>query len=93
MGDKEYKARHILVESEAEAKDIIASLKKKGASFEKLQKKKLDMVVSFRLNNRCILVSLRAVMLMDIHDMRQQEPQSLLMGNAHVLLDESPWTC
>ena len=35
MGDKEYKARHILVESEAEAKDIIASLKK-GASFEKL---------------------------------------------------------
>ncbi|MDV6344410.1 peptidyl-prolyl cis-trans isomerase [Nitrosomonas sp. Is37] len=36
MGDKEYKARHILVETEAEAKDIIASLKKKGASFEKL---------------------------------------------------------
>lgn len=36
MGDKEYKARHILVETEAEAKDIIASLKKKGTSFEKL---------------------------------------------------------
>lgn len=35
MGDKEYKARHILVETEAEAKDIIASLKK-GGSFEKL---------------------------------------------------------
>lgn len=35
MGDKEYKARHILVETEVEAKDIIASLKK-GASFEKL---------------------------------------------------------
>ncbi len=40
MGDKEYKARHILVETEAEAKDIIASLKKKGASFEKLAKDK-----------------------------------------------------
>ena len=40
MGDKEYKARHILVESEAEAKDIIASLKKKGASFEKIAKEK-----------------------------------------------------
>lgn len=39
MGDKEYKARHILVETEKEAKDIIASLKK-GGSFEKLAKEK-----------------------------------------------------
>ena len=35
VGGKEYKARHILVENEAEAKDIIAQIKK-GASFEKL---------------------------------------------------------
>lgn len=35
MGDKEYKARHILVETEQEAKDLTASLKK-GGSFEKL---------------------------------------------------------
>ncbi|MCC6916862.1 peptidyl-prolyl cis-trans isomerase [Nitrosomonas sp.] len=35
MGDKEYKARHILVETEQEAKDLIAALKKGGA-FEKL---------------------------------------------------------
>ncbi len=35
MGDKEYKARHILVETEKEAKDIIAMLKR-GGSFEKL---------------------------------------------------------
>ena len=35
MGDKEYKARHILVETEQEAKDLIAALKK-GGSFEKL---------------------------------------------------------
>jgi peptidyl-prolyl cis-trans isomerase C len=35
LGGKEYKARHILVEKEDEAKDIIAQLKK-GASFEKL---------------------------------------------------------
>ncbi|HEX6008251.1 MAG TPA: peptidylprolyl isomerase [Burkholderiales bacterium] len=35
MGGKEYKARHILVEKEAEAKDIISQVKK-GASFEKL---------------------------------------------------------
>lgn len=35
MGDKEYKARHILVETEKEAKDIVAMLKK-GNSFEKL---------------------------------------------------------
>ncbi|HET7596482.1 MAG TPA: peptidylprolyl isomerase [Burkholderiales bacterium] len=35
VGGKEYKARHILVENEADAKDIIAQIKK-GASFEKL---------------------------------------------------------
>lgn len=35
MGDKEYKAQHILVDNEAEAKAIIAQLKK-GAKFEKL---------------------------------------------------------
>lgn len=35
LGGKEYKARHILVENEGEAKDIIAQVKK-GASFEKL---------------------------------------------------------
>lgn len=35
VGGKEYKARHILVEKEDEAKDIIAQIKK-GASFEKL---------------------------------------------------------
>ena len=34
-GTKEYKARHILVEKEDEAKDVIAQIKK-GASFEKL---------------------------------------------------------
>lgn len=39
MGDKEYKARHILVETEKEAKDIIAALKKGGA-FDKLAKEK-----------------------------------------------------
>lgn len=39
MGDKEYKARHILVETEKEAKDIIAALKK-GGSFDKLAKEK-----------------------------------------------------
>jgi peptidyl-prolyl cis-trans isomerase C len=36
----EYKARHILVEKEAEAKDIIAKLKKTPAAFEKLAKEK-----------------------------------------------------
>lgn len=36
MGDKEYKARHILVETEQEAKDLTAALKKKGNTFEKL---------------------------------------------------------
>jgi peptidyl-prolyl cis-trans isomerase C len=35
LGSKEYKARHVLVENEEEAKDIIARVKK-GASFEKL---------------------------------------------------------
>jgi peptidyl-prolyl cis-trans isomerase C len=37
-GGKEYKARHILVENEAEAKTIIASLKK-GGKFEDIAKK------------------------------------------------------
>lgn len=41
MGDKEYKVRHILVEKEAEAKDIIAQLKK-GVKFEKLAAKSKD---------------------------------------------------
>ena len=35
MGGREYKARHILVENESEAKDVITQLKK-GANFEKL---------------------------------------------------------
>lgn len=38
-GDKEYSARHILVKTEAEAKDIIAQLGK-GADFSKLAKEK-----------------------------------------------------
>ena len=38
-GDKEYKAQHILVEDEMEAKDLIAQIKK-GASFDKLAKEK-----------------------------------------------------
>lgn len=38
-GDKEYSARHILVKTEAEAKDIIAQLGK-GADFSKLAKDK-----------------------------------------------------
>ena len=37
IGDKEYKVRHILVEKEDEAKDIIAELQK-GAKFEDLAK-------------------------------------------------------
>lgn len=41
VGNKEYKARHILVETEAEAKDIIAQLGKK-AKFEKLAAKSKD---------------------------------------------------
>ncbi len=39
MGDKEYKARHILVETEDEAKAVIVSLGK-GDSFEKVAKDK-----------------------------------------------------
>lgn len=35
-GDKEYKVRHILVKDEKEARDIIAQLGKKGASFAKI---------------------------------------------------------
>lgn len=38
LGDKEYKARHILVEKEEEAKAILASLKK-GGKFEDIAKK------------------------------------------------------
>jgi peptidyl-prolyl cis-trans isomerase C len=41
MGDKEYKVRHILVEKEDEAKDIIASLQK-GEKFEKLAERTKD---------------------------------------------------
>jgi len=40
-GDKEYRARHILVESEAEAKSIIEDLKK-GGKFEELAVKSKD---------------------------------------------------
>ncbi|HQT26867.1 MAG TPA: peptidylprolyl isomerase [Burkholderiales bacterium] len=39
MGDKEYKVRHILVKTEAEAKKIITEIKK-GAKFSKLAKEK-----------------------------------------------------
>ncbi len=39
MGDKEYKARHILVDSESVARDIIASLKK-GGNFAKIAAEK-----------------------------------------------------
>lgn len=38
-GSKEYKAQHILVESEKDAKDLIAQIKK-GANFDKLAKEK-----------------------------------------------------
>jgi len=41
MGDKEYKVRHILVDNEAEAKDIIAALQK-GEKFEKLADRSKD---------------------------------------------------
>src|SRR5438132_1106191 len=41
MGDKEYKVRHILVEKEDEAKDVIASLQK-GEKFEKLADRSKD---------------------------------------------------
>jgi peptidyl-prolyl cis-trans isomerase C len=40
-GDKEYKARHILVDKDAEAKEIITQLKK-GAKFEDLAKQSKD---------------------------------------------------
>ncbi len=40
-GDKEYKARHILVDKESEAKDIVSQLKK-GAKFEELAKQSKD---------------------------------------------------
>ena len=42
LGNKEYNARHILVETEAEAKSIIALLGKKGNKFEKLAEKSKD---------------------------------------------------
>ncbi len=42
MGDKEYKARHILVENESEARDIIANLKKKGDFAKIAAEKSLD---------------------------------------------------
>ncbi len=38
-GDKEYKAQHILVDDEKEAKDLIAQIKK-GGNFDKLAKEK-----------------------------------------------------
>jgi len=41
QGDNEYQARHILVETEAQARDIIAQLKK-GAKFEELAKQSKD---------------------------------------------------
>lgn len=41
MGDKEYKVRHILVETEAEASAIIAKLKK-GEKFDELAKQSKD---------------------------------------------------
>ncbi len=41
IGDKEYKARHILVKEEADAKQIIAQLKK-GALFEKIAAEKSE---------------------------------------------------
>lgn len=41
LGDKEYKVRHILVENEADAKDIIAQLQK-GEKFEKLAERSKD---------------------------------------------------
>ena len=41
MGDKEYKARHILVENEGDAKDLVEKLKK-GEKFEELAKASKD---------------------------------------------------
>ena len=40
LGDKEYNARHIMVDTEDEAKSIIALLAKKGNKFEKLAAEK-----------------------------------------------------
>jgi len=40
-GDKEYKARHILVDKDSEAKEIVAQLKK-GTKFEELAKQSKD---------------------------------------------------
>lgn len=42
MSGTEYKARHILVKSEAEAKDIIAKLKTNSGQFDKLAKEKSE---------------------------------------------------
>ncbi|MDO8811782.1 MAG: peptidylprolyl isomerase [Gallionella sp.] len=42
LGNKEYNARHILVETEEEAKSIIALLAKKGNKFEKFAEKSKD---------------------------------------------------
>ncbi len=42
MGDKEYKIRHILVEAESDARDIIASLKKNGDFGKIASEKSLD---------------------------------------------------
>src|SRR5206468_8450755 len=41
LGDKEYKVRHILVDKEDEAKEIVAALKK-GEKFEKLAERSKD---------------------------------------------------
>jgi peptidyl-prolyl cis-trans isomerase C len=41
IGDKEYKVRHILLETEADAKDVIAALQK-GDKFEKLAERSKD---------------------------------------------------
>lgn len=41
LGDKEYKARHVLVEKEDEAKEVIAQLQK-GEKFEKLAERSKD---------------------------------------------------
>jgi peptidyl-prolyl cis-trans isomerase C len=41
IGDKEYKVRHILVDNEADAKEIIAALQK-GEKFEKLAERSKD---------------------------------------------------
>lgn len=42
LGNKEYNVRHILVETEAESRNIIALLAKKGNKFEKLAEKSKD---------------------------------------------------